>query len=395
MSQQCPLCGNYKLEEALFCEDCAKKIRSDYEIDLPESPMKESLRDVAKKPLQPESLLTEEIPDPDTKTELRPESDDVKMDDSPSVLVKEQNEDRKKEKSGRKKKGKTFLWTLLTLVLLVIAFFVYKETIRKSNLERSGWDRAMKVHSVDGYLTYMTSHPEGQHFDEAQSKLMTLKQAEAAGWEMLQTTDQISALRDFLQQNPESSYTSLVRMRLDSLTWMGALKANSVTSYSDYMLQAQSGAFKGEYLTMAEARYDMLFQSYPVDEATLDSIRQTVNGFYLSLSDVEHTGMSRYLAPVVTRFFDSGGASRERVTGELLMAAAMTQEETLQFAPDLNGVQYEITLNEPYVVNVPLVKSYVKEGAREQVSGYIVHLKLNALFQIVSIYETKPFSGAP
>jgi len=44
---------------------------------------------------------------------------------------------------------------------------------------------------------------------------------------------------------------------------------------------------------------------------------------------------------------------------------------------------------------VPLTKSYVKEGVVEQVPGYIVHLELNSLFQIISIYETKPYPGAP
>jgi len=58
-------------------------------------------------------------------------------------------------------------------------------------------------------------------------------------------------------------------------------------------------------------------------------------------------------------------------------------------------VQYEKTLSDVYKVNVPLTKSYVKEGVVEQVPGYIVHLELNSLFQIISVYETKPYPGAP
>jgi len=63
--------------------------------------------------------------------------------------------------------------------------------------------------------------------------------------------------------------------------------------------------------------------------------------------------------------------------------------------PDLQSVQYDKTFNDNYKVNVPLLKTYLKEGILEQVTGYIVHLELNPLFQIVSIYETKPYSGAP
>ncbi len=139
----------------------------------------------------------------------------------------------------------------------------------------------------------------------------------------------------------------------------------------------------------------MLFQSYPVDVATLDSIRATVNGFYSSLSAVDHSGISRWLASTVHRFFDSGTATRERILGELLVAGAQTQGATLKFMPDLQSVQYDKTFNDNYKVNVPLLKTYLKEGILEQVTGYIVHLELNPLFQIVSIYETKPYSGAP
>lgn len=387
MSRQCPLCGENKPEEALFCEDCEKKIRTDYEVDLPKS--------------RPESRKEEDTPVVENRS-IRSETEGtvitgiIERDDERDELKADNADQAGSAYQPRKKKGgKTFLGITLSVVLLVVAFFVYNETIRKDNLDRSSWDAALKVNAVEGYLTYMTSHPRGAHFEEAQAKLMSLKADEASDWERLKITDNISALRDFLQQHPESPYSSLVRIRLDSLTWMGALKTNTAASYSDYILLAESGDFKGEYLTMAETRYEMLFQSYPVNEAELDSIRRTVNGFYAALSTVDHDGMRRYLAPAVTRFFDSGSATRERITGELLLTAARTQEATLQFAPDMNDVQYEKTLSDAYKVNVPLTKSYVKEEIVEQVPGYIVHLTLNPIFQIISIYETKPYPGAP
>ncbi|MEN6588082.1 MAG: hypothetical protein ABFC30_00245 [Proteiniphilum sp.] len=429
MSRQCPLCGENKPEEALFCKDCEKKIRTDYEVELPVSRNEKGVpvpgnKSVAEDVLFPnekpvandkpvlsaseETAITEKAEGASTLSvagaEQRIDSSVAKTNgplvvdgDNMSDTPKADNDDKVEpaHQPRKKKAGKTFLGITLSVVLLVVAFFVYNETIRKDNLDRSSWDAALSVNSVEGYLTYMTLHPRGAHFEEAQAKLMSLKADEAADWEILKATDNISALRDFLQQHPESPYSSLVRIRLDSLTWMGALKTNTAASYSDYILLAESGDFKGEYHTMAETRYEMLFQSYPVDEAVLDSIRRTVNGFYAALSTVDHDGIRRYLAPAVTRFFDSDSATRERIIGELLLTAARTQEATLQFAPELNSVQYEKTLSDAYKVNVPLTKSYVKEGVVEQVPAYIVHLELNPIFQIISIYETKPYPGAP
>lgn len=367
MSLQCPLCGKHKQEEMLFCEDCTKRIRTDYEVDLPESRKEETIQ-IAKR-------------EPDT--------------DNGSDNIHDNGELSQELYRPKKKTGRSLLWFMLTAFLLASAFFTYNETIRKGNLERSGWDRALKTNSVGGYLDYMKLYPSGSHFEEANSMMMRLKQNEATYWEQLKMTDNLSALRDFLQQYPGSPYSSLVKLRIDSLSWAGALKLNSAAAYSDYMLQVQSGEFSGEYLTMANDRYEMLFQSYPVNETDLDSIRMTVSGFYIALSKVDHDGLRRYLAPVVDRFFESGRAPRERIAGELLMAAARTQDGILQFDADVNAVQYEKTINNVYKVNVPLTKSFLLDGKTEDVPGYIVHLELDSLFRIFRIYETKPHPGAP
>lgn len=36
MSNICPLCGKEKLDESLFCNDCIRKIKNEYEVDVPE-----------------------------------------------------------------------------------------------------------------------------------------------------------------------------------------------------------------------------------------------------------------------------------------------------------------------------------------------------------------------
>src|SRR5690554_7709143 len=37
MSQPCPLCGKAKPDETLFCGECERRIRSDYEVKVPEN----------------------------------------------------------------------------------------------------------------------------------------------------------------------------------------------------------------------------------------------------------------------------------------------------------------------------------------------------------------------
>ena len=56
MSQSCPLCGKTKSEEALFCDDCTKKIHTEYEVNIPEEINTEDTR-------LPEDLPVHEQPD--------------------------------------------------------------------------------------------------------------------------------------------------------------------------------------------------------------------------------------------------------------------------------------------------------------------------------------------
>ncbi|WP_294078725.1 tetratricopeptide repeat protein [Proteiniphilum sp. UBA5384] len=343
MSQVCPLCGKTKPEEVLFCDDCSRKIHSEYEVDIP----------------------------------------------------KETGSTSKTTQPGRKKRIATPLLFVFMIGLLVGAFFVYNATIRKTNLDRSGWDAALKENTVKGYLAYMNAYPRGIHFDQAQEELRKLKSVEASMWEKMKETDNITELRDFLNQYPGSPYAPLVKTRLDSLTWIGTLRTNTGEAYSDYIMLSESGGIRGDYIAEAQKRYALLFGTQSMDPAILDSIRTTIDGFFISLTSLDHNGMIRYLAPMVQRFFDSGTASRERITGELLVTGARTEGATLKFIPDLQSIWYEMTNSNHYKVNVPLQKTYQKNGSIEQVYGYIVHMELDPLLQIVSIFETKPYPEAP
>ena len=395
MSHHCPLCGKEKCMESLFCDACTKKIRTEYELDLPHQ--------AQLSPLSSTDKMSKSRLDTSTGDELlQKQNKEVDQVNSAASVDKEkgltQNTDNVEPVVKRESNGKITrrIGRIVTvLLLLVVAFLLYNELIRKGNLERSSWDAALKANSVTGYLQYIEQYPDGLHFADAQAAMMQLKADEAAQWELLKKSDRVTELRDFLELNPGSHYTPLVKRRLDSLTWMGALHSNTAAAYNDYMLMAESGAFNGDYLAEAETRYRQLFQTYPVDQATLDSIRSVVNGFTSALSSLDHAKLEPLLAPRLQRYYFRGPLTRERLMGELLIDAAKSTEPVIIFVADLEGVQYEKTMEENYRVNVPLLKSYKGAGINEQIPGYILHLEMNPSFKISSVHETKPYPGAP
>lgn len=394
MSQLCPLCGKTKLAEALFCGECERRIRSDYEVKVPENE-----REVVS---QRQEISEDEIvgpgPSGDKYHGIPGPGKNSKMEENPKIVKDpEIAKDLEPEDIKPKKKKKVGAPLLFLLVILFLggAFLIYNETARKENLERSGWETALKLNSVGGYIDYMEAFPDGAHFDEAQEGLFRLKSEEVIVWEQLKASGNTSELRGFLNSHPQSPYAPLVQKMIDSLSWMSALRVNTLESYSDYLMQSQQGELLGDYIAEARKRQEMLHQSFPVEPAVMDRIRDTLGGFYASLSGANHQGAFPYLAPTVRRFFNSGAASRERITGELLMARTRARGATLSFEPDMEALQYERTGSGHYLVNMPLTKSYSQGGSIERVPGYIVHIELNPEFEISSIHESKPHPEAP
>lgn len=236
MSQSCPLCGKTKPEEALFCEDCARKIHAEYEIDIPDKPQES-----------------------DTESES-----ELEFEPEPEKIVSDK----------RRRIGIPLLFVLV-IALLAGGFFLYHKTIRKTNQDGSGWEAAVRVNSVEGYLIYMEAHPNGAHFDEAQEALHRLKSEEAAVWEKMKVTNNPVELRDFLRQHSESPYARLVTTRLDSLVWVRAVQINTTDAYSDYIIQAENGDVAGDYIAEARKRHESLLVTPPDETLALDSLSET------------------------------------------------------------------------------------------------------------------------
>ncbi len=355
MSETCPLCGKNKINNPLFCDSCSRKIKNEYEVPFP---------------------------------------GEKKV----SSSNKSQEQKERYAKSGKTKKSKTGLVLLavaIVVFLLVGGFYYYKYVLKVQNLERSAWEATVKENTKDAYLNYIATFPAGKHYANAQEHFLKLKGEEKTAWEHVKKSDNATELRDFIKHYPDNPFISLAKIRLDSLTWNATLNVNTVESYSDYMLQSQSGDFDGDYFAEAQKRYEMLFQSYPINSPELDSVKITIDGFFTALSSVNHAGITHYLAPVVSRFFDSGTAPRDKIAGELSIGSAKSQMPPIKFIPNMEAVCYEKMLNNHFNASVPMIKSYSKNGEKYEVAGYIVHLEMNPSYEIISIFETKPYVEAP
>lgn len=372
MQEQCPLCGKSRMNGSVFCEDCAKRLNDDFEVKISQDGM--FTYDTVK--------------------------DEVEKNDA---AVAENCDGDSSDSKVKTKKGNNRFWLkdvsfFVVVIFLIVTYFVYDKNVRQKNLERSGWEAAVKANTVDSYIAYIMAFPYGSHIEDANENIRLIKESESDEWQKMKNTGSIWELQDFLKDYSNSPYVPLVKKRLDSLYWTVTLNVNTVDSYKEYIALTNSGELNGEYLSLAENRYEMLYQDSPVNLLLLDSLKNTVEGFYSALSSMNHDGMYNFLAPHVNRFFSSGGLSRERIVGDLLVTAAQVRGARVDFNPNIDDLQYveENRGDErSYKVNVALTKSYTVDNKLVQIPGYIVHIDVDDELNITSIYETKPYNKAP
>ena len=129
---------------------------------------------------------------------------------------------------------------LLLPLLLFGGYAVFNNTAEGN--PNGGWDTALSMNSVKGYLDYMATFSRA-HFDDAHKALRKLKLEEAMQWERLKASNNTAELRDFLTQHPDIPFAPLVEKRLVSLSWVGAVRANTAEAYSEYIHLSQQGNY--------------------------------------------------------------------------------------------------------------------------------------------------------
>jgi uncharacterized membrane protein YvbJ len=191
MPSFCPLCGKNKSDEALFCEQCSKKIRADYEVDVPETSQPDSV---------PEKI------------------DNVQSEYAVNQPIS--------ENKFRKKYGKMLLWicAAVAALLLVGGFFLHNNAARQAHLEQVAWENAVRENTIAAYLAFIETRPRNEKIDLARENILELRQLENEEWNRLRQSNSIEELQKFLEENPESLFRSLIINRIDSLKWAETLR---------------------------------------------------------------------------------------------------------------------------------------------------------------------------
>ena len=213
MSSFCPLCEKKKQADALFCEQCSKKIRADYEIDMPEKLQQNVVREITEKPIKTATIANDFAVPKDTANECIIES--VKENEGEHCVIAVPI-------FGYQPKRKIILIGACVAVLLVLGgllLFNNNHSLQQSSrFEQADWQRATQLNTIAAFEAFIVLHPFGQHAGQAIEYIRVLRQQETAAWEAIRGTTNIAVLQEFINQNPTNPHIVQAQARIELLT---------------------------------------------------------------------------------------------------------------------------------------------------------------------------------
>lgn len=179
----------------------------------------------------------------------------------------------------------------------------------QSNREQEAYEYALSskdIQVLQSYLDQYTNAPEA-HRDSIQAHLDVLQQLNQ-DWTNALVSGSRSALKNYIDQNPDSPFVELAKHKIDSIDWAVVKDANTVETIEQYLEQHPDG----DYVDEANDRIKSINANtiQPQDRQLVASV---FNGFMQSLSLRDEDALTSAVNPLLTSFLGKSNATRNDV----------------------------------------------------------------------------------
>lgn len=178
------------------------------------------------------------------------------------------------------KKGHKVLWSslivgfVIALTIVLLGIYFYQKSQQENELR--AYENAMMSKEPAVLQNFLDMYVEApmHHRDSVKVHLEALKKIDR-DWQNAVASQSRSALRLFIERNPENVHVAEARLIIDSLDFVSAQLVNTMEAYQTYMNTHQDGGYYDE----AAIAYDRLREAADAKlrQAELDSIQAARN----------------------------------------------------------------------------------------------------------------------
>lgn len=363
-NNRCPLCGKETHDSETFCRDCQEIAQNSYHKDLL-SEVKAFL--VADERLNvDESASTAENDTRNNTEEVNAVSDQNNVQDT---------------FYQRNKKSLIFLFICLGLFCIVgvTGAYLRKQNMNAEATELAYWNRCIEENSPLGYSKYLVKFPEGKFSEEAHRKIIELRDDERKSWEKLRNSSDIDALFAFLTDHPETPYVREIRHAVDSLSWLAAQKQNTEDVYLAYLDNAKIGRINGEYVNIAQERYDYLSQLKPIEGKELDEVKNIMTDFFKAMSSGNSKEIQKLSTDTLKEFYMSKSYQSKQIVDSLKIHNKKEKIRSILYAPVTDSIEAILDNKGICFITLPVKKeiTYIDRKKKKDNTQAILNIELN------------------
>lgn len=306
----CPSCGVEIAGKVTKCPECGAIVFSDQELcpnchfDLHGHVESEEPKVAAAVPEQP---VREKKTEPNVSTE------------QPVVPPKD----------GGKPHKRSYMALVVTVVIILIVGFVaayfYKSS--QDSSEKSAYAEAMLSDQplvLQNYLDIYQNAPE-DHRDSIEAHLAVLMNIDKE-WTDAVVSNSKAAIERFLKMYPNSPHATEAKIKIDSLDWLSASKANTQEALQLYM----DNHAEGLYYDQAK---DMLskLEAKQVSADDKSYVSSLYSGFFKALAADDEDGVTANTANVMTSFLHKANATKNDVITYMKSIHKNAGQHTVEF----------------------------------------------------------------
>jgi len=201
-------------------------------------------------------------------------------------------------------------WIAITvLIIAVIAacgvgFYLYDRS-NKADKELAEYNFAITSNDTTVLNHYLSTYQDApiEHIDNIRQRVIELQRTDKA-WTNAVVMGTKSALKKYLEENPNSTHRDEALHKIDSIDWVLAKEKNSITSYESYMSERPDGEYYDE---ASEALRQLNTNTVqPEEEMFIDKLFKR---FYQSINQRDEVALTETVGNVLTSFLGKSNAT--------------------------------------------------------------------------------------
>lgn len=251
----------------------------------------------------------------------------------------------KKEERGKKpeKKKGGFSCTVLTIAFLIALvgfgtlWYFYNDA--QSGKEQDDYVYAVQSSDPEILKSYLLRYPDAPeaHRDTIEAHLMKIQKV-SEEWNNAVLSNSRSALKRYLDENPESPHRQEALNKIDSLDWLAAQKSNDEQKVKEYVEQHPDGRYIDEASILLS---EIMRTKVQPDEKTM--ITSLFRQFFLSINTRDEERLTATVGLVINNFLGKENATSNDV---LSFLHKIYKDDVTNMVWSINNETYKIEKTE-------------------------------------------------